>query len=274
MVEIIINEEKSRYSFAWIKVQIVGLGVHYIANRAIDYYVVKYPPLPSSFNITVEQDQIREIPKRREPCIMKPIPKGEIVEVSTDMENQTYYFLATVIETSKATDRTVDISYRNVNIKPASMSKKIVYQSEDDGITRAFLEANRPRLISDEEHLISTKYETFKSIRSSMVQMVDANSFENQRIQICDLFNSFANARHYDKARKTLELLKSSDSHLSDFSDKNETNDIIIEKSTSDPEDNPEVNHINKKKKIDNKKDISETNEPESEQLFLFGYTL
>jgi len=202
---------------------------------------------------------------------MKPIPKGEIVEVAFDMENQTYYFIATVAETSKATDRTVDVVYRNKTWRPASLSKKIVYQSDDNGISRSFLESNKRRLISDEEHLISTKYETFKSIRSSVMQMDntnDENSFENQRIQICDLFNSFANARHYDKARKALELLKSADSHVSDFSDNR------IEKSTPDPDDIPEVNHINKKKKIDNKKDISDTKESESEQLFLFGYTL
>eukprot|EP01125_Pyxidicula_operculata_P011552 TRINITY_DN3780_c0_g1_i3.p1 TRINITY_DN3780_c0_g1~~TRINITY_DN3780_c0_g1_i3.p1 ORF type:complete len:424 (-),score=26.33 TRINITY_DN3780_c0_g1_i3:257-1393(-) len=191
----------------------------------MNYYVVDYNSSANDVHsITVEEWQIR-MSAEKSPCGRELLKAGDLVEVAWDISGQVFWFLAKVTKQSPLNSDTVQVSYKNElyskerpdEAKTRGTVPKINVSRSTDPTSLRLWKEPIIRLISDEEHIVQSKYKDFCTMKSTLSdsEISDPVSFEPHREQLCDWLDSFTNARHYAKSQEILLYLIAADDRQS-----------------------------------------------------------
>lgn len=220
--------DDSFYALAWYTVTVIQCGEKSIGLRRCPYYVIQWGTFDTT--ISVEEWQLRPILETNSYQTLdtydSDIPAGTLVECYNEVNNVKAWFLGKVTQKSPKTSKNIQIEYFNQkwntspqDLKNTSSAPKNIcrFPSPNDKTSHLVLEGKLPpRLLSDEEHLMTHFYEEFISMKEecNSIDKLIAEDFERKREKAVDLIDSFVNARHYDSAIGVLMWMKEMERNL------------------------------------------------------------
>lgn len=214
--------DDSFYALAWYTVSIIQCGEKTIGLRRWPYYVIQWGPFDTT--ISVEEWQLRPILEPNEYRTLdvyeNDIPAGTLIECCNEVNNIKAWFLGKVAQKTSKSSKNIQIEYFNQKWNNASQESKSSsnapkyicrFPSQNDKTSQLVLEGKLPpRLLSDEEHLMTLFYDEFIRMKEECnnIDKLFAEDFERKREKAVDLIDSFVNARHYDSAIGVLMWMK------------------------------------------------------------------
>lgn len=227
--------DDSFYSFAWYPVKVVQCGEKSIGTRHFPYYVIQWGEKDTVISVEEWQLRLKSEPNTYSTldAETKVINSGTIVECSVVVNEMKAWFIGKVVSKCQPTSSNIMVEYYNQKWHESSMTKKnkkgetITYRDvpktscryvfKEDHISHRIAEGRiPPRLLSDEEHLMTSFYEDFLKIKEecNKGKIKTAEEFEKKREEAVDIADSFVNARHYESAIGVISWIKEIEKQL------------------------------------------------------------